>query len=74
MRKTFHVKAVWDPEARVWASQGDVPGLVIETATLAEFEALLHELAPQMIADNEGKNVFATIEWTASGAFDTQAA
>jgi hypothetical protein len=53
MRKTYHVEARWDPEAEVWVSSSDVPGLVIETATLAEFEALVRTLAPEMLADNE---------------------
>jgi hypothetical protein len=54
MRKTYHVEALWDPEAKVWVSKSDVPGLVIETATLAEFEALVREFAPELIATNEG--------------------
>lgn len=39
MPKTYHAEALWDPEAKVWETNSDVPGLVIETATLAEFEA-----------------------------------
>ena len=73
MRKTYHIEARWDPEARVWVSYSDIPGLVIETATLAEFEAIMRELAHEMLADNvagEG----ACVEWTAKGAFDLQAA
>ncbi len=54
MRKTYHVDALWDSEAKVWVSKSDVPGLVIETATLAEFEALIRDLAPDLIATNEG--------------------
>ncbi len=74
MRRTFHVEARWDTEAKVWVSKSDVPGLVIETATLAAFEALMHALAPHLLAENDGSSDGATIEWTASGAFDLEAA
>ena len=74
MRKIYHVEARWDPEAKVWTSSSDVPGLVIETATLAEFEALIRELAPQMIAENDGARGPISIEWTSSGAFQFEAA
>jgi hypothetical protein len=74
MRKTYHVEAQWDPEAKVWVSRSDVPGLVVETATLAEFEALMRELAPEMIEDNGEKNGSVSVEWTASGTFEFVAA
>jgi hypothetical protein len=74
MRKLYHVEAHWDPEAKVWVSKSDIPGLVIETATLGEFEALLRDLAPEMIADNVGGSGPASIEWKAFGAFDLTAA
>ena len=38
--RSYYVRAIWDPEASVWTSQSDVPGLVIEANTLTEFEAL----------------------------------
>jgi len=69
MRKLYHVEARWDPEAKVWVSESDVPGLVIETATLAEFEALMRQLVPEMIEDNEGGRNGVSVEWKASGAF-----
>lgn len=74
MRKTYHVEALWDAETKVWVSHSDVPGLVIETATLAEFEALMRDLAPELIAENEGPNVDASIEWTSRGVFSLEAA
>ena len=74
MPKTFHVQALWDPEAKVWVSQSDVPGLVIETATLAEFEALMRVLVPEMIADHHGTDGAVSVEWKASGTFDLAAA
>ena len=67
MPPAYHVTAIWDPEARVWTSRSDIPGLVIETETLAEFEALMAEFAPQMLAENAGvHDSRVTIEFTAS--------
>ncbi|HEY2708481.1 MAG TPA: DUF1902 domain-containing protein [Caulobacteraceae bacterium] len=53
MKSSYYVKAVWDPEAAVWTSESDIPGLVIEASTLTEFEVLAWELAPEMLAENE---------------------
>jgi hypothetical protein len=75
--RTYHVDARWDPQAEVWVSSSDVPGLVIETATLAEFEALMRHLVPEMIEDNggaEGQGRTARIEWTSTGVFELYAA
>jgi len=52
MEKIYYVRAVWDPEASVWISETDIPGLVIEANTLSEFESLVFELAPEMLATN----------------------
>ena len=54
MSESFYVKAVWDAEPGVWISESDIPGLVIEADTLAEFEELMDALAPEMLADNLG--------------------
>jgi hypothetical protein len=72
MRKTYHIEARWDPEARVWVSHSDVPGLVIETATLAEFEAIMGDLAHEMLSDNHAL-AGASVEWTATRKFDLEA-
>lgn len=48
----YYVNACWDEEAGVWFSETDIPGLVIEAATLPEFEALMNELAPEMLSLN----------------------
>jgi hypothetical protein len=53
MKPTYYVKAMWDAEASVWTSESDIPGLVIEANTLTEFEMLIWELAPEMLAANE---------------------
>jgi hypothetical protein len=49
---SFMVTATWDPEAGVFYSQSDIPGLHVEAATFDEFVALVRDLAPEMIADN----------------------
>jgi Domain of unknown function (DUF1902) len=59
MRRAYRVEAMWDPEAEVWTSRSDLPGLVIETATLDEFEALIRDLSPKLVDSD------ADIEWTA---------
>ena len=54
MSPPFYVAARWDPEASVWTSESNIPGLVIEADDLAEFESLMNELAPEMLAENVG--------------------
>lgn len=49
---SFKITATWDPEAGVFYSQSDIPGLHVEAATFDEFVALVCDLAPEMIADN----------------------
>ncbi|MEO7027361.1 MAG: DUF1902 domain-containing protein [Caulobacteraceae bacterium] len=53
MNAAYYLWAIWDEEAAVWISESDIPGLVIETETLGEFEALVGHLAPEMLAINE---------------------
>ena len=52
MQQTFRVKAVWDAEAEVFYSQSDIEGLHIEAATLDEFEAIMLDVAPELIMVN----------------------
>ena len=52
MPKSFLVTATWDAEARVFTSQSDIPGLVIEAETFEEFVELVRGLAPEVIAAN----------------------
>jgi hypothetical protein len=52
MQPSYYVAACWDPEASVWYSDTDIPGLVIEAESIAEFEALMNALAPEMLAEN----------------------
>jgi hypothetical protein len=74
VRKHYRIEANWDAEAMVWTSSSDVPGLVIETATLGEFEALMRALIPELLADNGGDDGPVSVEWTSHGAFDLAAA
>jgi hypothetical protein len=53
MKQSYYVAAIWDAEASVWFSQSNIPGLVIEADTVAEFEKLMDRLAPEMLAINE---------------------
>jgi hypothetical protein len=70
MHQSYYVKASWDPEASVWISETDIPGLVIEADTLAEFEAAMVELAPEMLAANQSlKNVRVSVDFTAQREF-----
>ena len=52
MPKSFTVTATWDPDARVFTSQSDIPGLVVEANTFEEFVELVRALAPEIIAAN----------------------
>ena len=52
MAKVFTVTAVWDPDAEVFTTQSDIPGLVIEAATFEELVDLIGSLANQVIAAN----------------------
>ncbi len=74
MRRHYLVEAHWDPEAKVWYSSSDIPGLTIEAATLAEFEALVGELASEMLSDNvTGDGTGARVEWRASRTYELEA-
>ena len=74
MSQSFYVKAIWDPEAEVWCSESDIPGLVIETATLAEFESLARDFAPELLASNLGIQGTVPIKFEAAGGFEVLAA
>jgi hypothetical protein len=51
-KRSFHVRAVWDEEAKVFYAESDIAGLHIEADTIDEFESLMLELAPELIASN----------------------
>jgi hypothetical protein len=52
MAKAFTVTAVWDPDAEVFATTSDIPGLVVEAATFEELVDLVRSLAPDVVAAN----------------------
>jgi Domain of unknown function (DUF1902) len=52
MVQKFKVTANWDPEAEVFTSTSDVPGLVVEAETFEEFVSLVEELGPEVLEAN----------------------
>ena len=74
MSEPFYVKAVWDADAEVWCSESNIQGLVIETATLAEFESLARHFAPELLAENLGVTGSVPVKFEAVGGFDVIAA
>lgn len=68
MKPSYYVEALWDSEASVWISKSNIPGLVIEADTLAEFEQLMNELAPEMLSANENiRNARVPVDFRFSG-------
>ncbi len=74
MAQSFYVKAIWDSEAEVWCSESNILGLVLETATLAEFETLARHFAPELLAENLGIRGPVPVRFEAVGGFDVIAA
>ena len=52
MKRIFRVKAVWDAEAEVFYARSDIEGLHIEATDLEEFEAIMMDVAPELIIAN----------------------
>ena len=53
MKRKYLVTALWDPDAHiVFYSESDIEGLHIEADTMEEFEAVMVELAPDLIIAN----------------------
>ena len=52
MTKLFTVTAIWDPDAGVFTTESDIPGLVVEAETFEEMVDLVRSLAPEVIAAN----------------------
>lgn len=48
----FHVTALWDDESQVFYSESNITGLHIEADTIEEFEAIMSEVAPQLVMAN----------------------
>lgn len=51
-KRVFTVTARWDDEAEVYFAESDIIGLHIEAATIAEFEAVMLDLAPGLVIAN----------------------
>jgi len=62
----YHVHADWDPEAGVWATSDDVPGLATEAATLEALTHKLHTLIPELLEANRLRT--SDQMWTISGS------
>ena len=54
MARSFYVKAFWDADASVWCSESNIPGLVLQTDTLEEFQDLIRHFGPELLAENLG--------------------
>lgn len=52
MQRSFFVRAVWDDEAQVYVCESDIIGLHIEAATIDEFEAVMREVATDLVIAN----------------------
>lgn len=66
----FHVAAEWDAEAGVWTSSSNIPGLVVEAASLQEFVDLVGTLAPELLAENLGIKGKVPLEIRAHGMIE----
>ena len=66
----FHVAAEWDAEASVWTSSSNIPGLIVEAASLPEFIDLVSALAPELLAENLGIKGKVPLEIRAHGTIE----
>ena len=54
---TFWVGAHWDDEAEIFSSESNIRGLHIEAASLDEFQEILMDLVPELLAANYGGDI-----------------
>jgi hypothetical protein len=52
VKRSFYVRAIWDPEAKVYYSESDIWGLHIEAATVDQFEEVMMDVAAELIVAN----------------------
>jgi Domain of unknown function (DUF1902) len=52
MMSNYNVFAIWDDEAKVFTSQSNIPGLVVEADSFEEFVELVEVLAPEVLSAN----------------------
>jgi hypothetical protein len=72
-KRTFSVRAVWDPEAKVYYSESDIFGLHIETKSLDEFEEVMmaegvnlilaNHISPEDLAATPLRDLVPAIVW-----------
>jgi Domain of unknown function (DUF1902) len=72
-KRTFSVRAVWDPEARVYYSESDILGLHIESKSLDEFEEVMmaegvnlilaNHVSPEDLATTPLRDLVPAIVW-----------
>ena len=70
MSTAYHVRADWDPKAKVWISSSNIPGLVVEAETLPEFIELVQALAPDLLLENAGIKGQVPVELRANGVIE----
>ncbi|MBN9310254.1 MAG: DUF1902 domain-containing protein [Devosia sp.] len=51
-KRAFYVRAKWDPTSRVYYTDSDIVGLHVEASTIEELEAIVMEVAPELIVSN----------------------
>ena len=51
-QRSFWVKARWDGEVDTFVSESNIVGLHIEARTLDEFQQIMIDLVPELIAAN----------------------
>lgn len=52
MKRSYVVTAMWDADAQVFYSESDIKGLHVEADTLEAFEAVVGDLTPDLIVEN----------------------
>lgn len=52
IKRSFYVRAVWDPEAKTYYSESDIRGLHIESPSLDLFEEVMNDVAAELIVAN----------------------
>ena len=54
---SFWVGARWDDDAEVFRSESNIVGLHIEAESLDEFQAILMDVVPELLAANHGGDI-----------------
>lgn len=60
-KRAFIVSPVRDDKAGVFYSESDIVGLHVEAATLDEFEAMVLDVAPELVIENHLKPELGTL-------------